>query len=160
MHKLITASILVSGVLAIARSPLSQPPIPGCYRFSHSYFDWLSDNPIRPDSSDVIELLADPNTETAKSGGVPMFGVRVPAMRDGAESDRRRRFSFWQPSAPSSIRLEWRNGFYGPVFDLDIRGDSLIGSLTQTTDVISWDPPVRQAARAARVRCPQDGPPR
>jgi hypothetical protein len=153
MPKFVSASILVSGVLALPLPRLSQPRIPGCYHFSHSYFGWLSDNPIRPDSSDVIELLADPNTETARSGGV--FGVRVPAMPDVAESARRRRFSFWQSSAANSIRLEWRNGFYGPVFDLQIQGDSLVGSLEQTTDVRSMDPPIRQAARAARVRCPQ-----
>jgi hypothetical protein len=63
--------------------------------------------------------------------------------------------SGWKAMPGDSIRLQWLNGLYGPMFRLAVRGNSLVGTFVQSTDVITaGEPPPRaRPASAVRVAC-------
>jgi hypothetical protein len=45
----------------------------------------------------------------------------------------------------------WRNGLYGPVFRMRVRGDSLVGEYTTTSDAHPSPPPPPSAPRSANA---------
>ena len=61
-------------------------------------------------------------------------------------------FSAWHPIGRDSVEVHWRNGLSGPVFRLAVRGDSLVGRVRFTTDVVGAEPPAEPAS-AVRVPC-------
>jgi predicted peptidase len=64
--------------------------------------------------------------------------------------------SYWRSLPGDSIQAIWREGFYGPIFRMHVDGDTLRGTVLQTTDVfIEGRPrPQPQPVTAVRVRCP------
>jgi hypothetical protein len=151
---LIPALLLVGGGQEM--SAQSIPDAVGCYRFDRPYFTWFeidgSPRRVTADSTAVLRLLPD--------SIITVFGQRarallpVPAPRDTVERRRWLQVSNWSQPSADSIRVEWRNGFYGPVFRLSGGSDSLIGTVLQTTDVYGPSPPRLEPAHAVRIDCP------
>src|SRR3954447_24211381 len=153
-------AVVLTVVLAAQVSAQRQSPAgTSCYRFDRSYFGWVGRPPaggeVLIDSSRVIRLDSAvhprPLPFAAPQDARP---VRVPSMSVDSSSTRRwLEWSFWRPIGADSIELQWRNGFYGPVFRMATRRDSLEGRVRFTTDVVGADPPP-QSAFGVRVPCP------
>ena len=73
---------------------------------------------------------------------------------DSFTTERWLGMSFWRPLSADSVEIHWRNGLYGPVMRLSIRGDSLRGRTLFTTDVIG-DDPLWEPAVGVRIGCPR-----
>lgn len=95
------------------------------------------------------------NTSALKHRGGGSNGLDLEPIPFDADSSMRRRwldFSYWRMT-PNTVAVVWRNGLYGPVFDLEASRDTLRGTVRFTTDVAGAEPPP-QPAWAVRVRCP------
>jgi hypothetical protein len=64
--------------------------------------------------------------------------------------------SYWIPRGGDSITVAWREGHYGPVFRMQVAGDTLRGIVAHTTDayIEGRGRPRPQPAHAVRVSCP------
>jgi hypothetical protein len=146
------------GILPHSVSAQLRSRIAGCYRFDRPYFAWFltdsSTRRMRPESTAVIRLLDD--------SVVTVFGRRaravlpIPAPADTVERRRWLRVSNWTEFPSGAIRVEWRDGFHGPIFLLKTTRGALAGEVVQTTDayVIGVPRPVAEPAHAVRIDCP------
>lgn len=131
-----------------------------CYRFDRAYFGWVGRPPnggeVLIDSSRIIRLDTMPHASRGSQWAPSdAFAVSVPAMRVDTFTARRwHEMSFWRPITADSIEIHWRNGLYGPVLRLLVRGDSVHGRMQYTTDIVGAEPRP-ESATGARVECPQ-----
>ena len=115
-----------------------------CFKFVRPYFTTARANG-GVNATAVVRLA---NFNVAKEGS-----VAAPALHPSSgEAIHLARFSGWKYVAGDSVEVAWRNGFYGPVFRGEMRGDSLLGYVRHTTDD-GLEPPAEQT-RALRVTCP------
>ena len=141
---------------------LGPSDLAGCYRFDRAYFGWSrSDSTGRPtaDTSGVVQLSAlahDPYPLVPRRPSVRV--VKVPLLR-GSPGLAAMWLgpSYWEPVGPDSAVIVWRDGFVGPVFRVQLRGDSLVGNMRWTTDEPGRIDPLIPA-RAIRIVCPNPAP--
>jgi len=122
----------------------------------------LSDSSVVPwrvvsgDSTAIVMLSPNPHKRNRLPGSFPP-GARtliLPAMQvDSMERYRWLDFSYWHVVPGDTLELAWRNGLHGPVFLLEVRGDTLQGRVRFTTDIVGREPR-QEDARALRVACP------
>lgn len=62
----------------------------------------------------------------------------------------------WRVRSTDSIEAFWSTGFVGTALMLGVRGDTLIGTATASTDVRGREPDPTASARAVRVACPAE----
>jgi len=128
-----------------------------CYAFDRAYFTWVSRAQERPqaDSTNVLRLL------TTSQGRLRSFQTRVrdvqpvPFVVDSLTEIRWQNFSYWMVNDSGFVEIAWRNGLYGPVFQLSVSRDSLHGQVRSATDVYGAEPPPARAW-ARRIPCPTD----
>ena len=151
-------SLLCVVQVVLPRRGLAQDTaaISGCYRFDRAYFAWVGRLPGKPDvitdSTRVLQLLARSTRHELVEGAV--LDVRpIPFVVDSTTARRWLRPSNWTIQRANVIGVAWRNGLYGPVFQLAVLGDTLRGRVWFTTDVVGAEPPP-QPAWAVRVACP------
>lgn len=154
-------SFLIVVALAGAPSllPAQTPVLAGeCFRFDRHYFRWparrsQSGGLVR-DSTNLIRLLSDTYAGPLYPG---VAGARkvtpVPFGADSGAAGRWLARSYWYSSGADSVGIAWRNGFSGPVFRMHVRGDTLRGLVTFTTDVKGLPERVEDAI-ATRILCP------
>jgi hypothetical protein len=100
-----------------------------CYAFDRPYFTWINADHERPhtDSTHVLRLLSIRQSRLR----VPVIRAQdvqpVPFEVDSATKFRWERFSYWMVNDSGLVEISWRNGLYGPVFHLEVSGDSLYG---------------------------------
>lgn len=136
---------------SLARGPA------GCYRFDAAYFSVIGrDSSTRTVVSlATAELILLESPPPAMPYGQAPYAVRpIPFALDSLTSRRWMANSGWMLLPGDSIQVSWRNGLFGPVFRLAVRGDSLQGTVVHTTDVANR--PIRRGpAAAVRMRCPE-----
>jgi hypothetical protein len=155
MHFLIAFLFLASvpSVPAVAQASTSS----SCYAFDRPYFTWVNSAHERPhaDSTNVLRLLSIRQSRLR----VPVIRAQdvqpVPFAVDSLTKLRWERFSYWMINDSGFVEISWRNGLYGPVFHLEVSGDSLYGRVRFTTDVYGAEPPAERAS-ARRIPCPSD----
>lgn len=161
MSRLALRTLLVMpllGIVPLSSSAQSGYPAAGCYRFDRPYFKWYGIDSltrrVRSDSTAVLRLLAVPFRTVF--GRQALEVLPIPAPADTATKRRWLQVSNWSEVGPDSIRVEWRNGFHGPVFRLRVTADMLAGDVIQTTDahVVGESPPRPAPAHAVRIECP------
>ena len=133
---------------------------PQCYQFDRQYFHWVGRRPGGGplfDSTSVVMLSPESHLPHLLISSERRARVLVPpTMR--ADSSTMRSWlgpSHWRSVLPDSVEIVWRNGFYGPVFRMQVRADTLRGRVRFTTDVVGAEPPPEDAA-AVRILCPSD----
>jgi len=154
----------ISAALVLACAPPREArSLAACYRFDAPYFTWATyDTALgrHPGSSATIQLDTTPNL-VAHRLDPNAFVARVPGLADARELERRALFSYWVPRRGGRLRLRWHNGYHGPLFDLEARGDSLVGGFSMESDAGgSWSDLLpwwlaSRFARASRVPCAQ-----
>lgn len=161
MHGRHTRLILVlSAAITASAHAQAAAARAGCYRFDRSYFGWvgrpLTGGGTLIDSASVIRLDSAAHPQSPGNWVPPdARAVAVPAMSVDSFTVRLwLGVSFWRAVSSDEIEIQWRNGLYGPVFRLAVRGDSLKGSVRFTTDVAGAEPPLERAS-ATRVACPK-----
>jgi hypothetical protein len=71
---------------------------------------------------------------------VPVFTLPEITRLDGAgQVIGRRSGQHWQALQGDSVGISWFNGYHGPVFRMAVRGDSLVGTVVQRSDVVRRD---------------------
>jgi hypothetical protein len=107
------------------------------------------------DSTTLIKLFPEPRPAERLLSGPPDARALVPPTMqvDSATARRWLRSSYWREVVADSLEIVWRNGLYGPVFRMLVRGDSLRGRVRFTTDIVGGEPPPQDAA-AMQVSCP------
>lgn len=132
-----------------------------CYRFDRPYFEAVgrfSGGPVFIKRADALRFRVD-SSPTIGPGmrRLPMRAVEpVPFVVDSFTYQRWMSMSGWRMIGADSVEIHWRNGLYGPVFWMAVRGDSLVGQFIQTTDarpVPEPPPPAPEPARARRIPC-------
>lgn len=121
----------------------------------------LSDGAVVPwrvvsrDSSAIVMLSS--QRHQGRGGPALSAGARTlvpPTMRvDSAQRNRWLDSSYWRTPSGDTLQVVWRNGLSGPVFRLQVRGDTLQGHVRFTTDIAGRQPQ-EEPARALRVVCP------
>jgi len=154
-----TASRLVCvALVGIPCSGIAQDTaaISGCYRFDRAYFSWVGRLPgqkeMVTDSTNVLRLFARSTSHVLVRGAV-LDVQPIPFLADSTTAHRWLRPSNWTIRSSNFIDVVWRNGLYGPVFQLSVLGDTLRGQVRFTTDVAGAEPPA-ESAWAVRVACP------
>jgi hypothetical protein len=147
----------------IAGAPRGNTVVDGCFQFDRAYFHWVGRRPgndrISVDSAAVLQFSTGQHLPhpLRREGTHPV--LPLPIVTDSTTRARWLGPSHWRSDGEGAVVVVWRNGLYGPVFELRVRGDTLAGSVRQTTD--SGEPvgdllrelfPGR--ARAIRVPCP------
>lgn len=151
---------VVTAVVLLVPSARAQAPaaLVGCYRFDRPYFSWVGRRPgdshVYTDTSSVIRLFATTLVPHDMVRGNALDLEPQPFRADSTTRRRWLRASGWVATS-DSMMLSWRNGLYGPVFLLAIRGDTLRGRVRFTTDVVGREPPP-EAATAVRVPCERE----
>ena len=125
-----------------------------CFAFDSAAFTEVGHDTatgaVAADSTQLIELLSRPHSTEAGAFSVRAHGLRI----HPGDSSGREEFSYWRPVGRDSVEIVWREGLYGPVLRLAIRGRTLEGELRQTTDIIgSPHAAQRWRARAREARC-------
>jgi len=130
----------------------------GCYRFDRAYFHWTAvDSTGRmraTDSTGVLRLV--PDSVVTVFGHHALALMPLPGPTDTAERRHWLRVSNWITLGADSVRVEWRDGFHGPLFWLRVTPSALSGTVLQTTDayVTGVPPPQPTPASAIRIKCP------
>lgn len=133
-----------------------------CYRFDEAHLKWKYSpahrgGAIVSDSAAIVRLLParHPGPVLGSAEGARrLLPVGMQPMRPLV--GRWLENSYWGPLSGDSIEVKWREGFYGPVFRLQVDGDTLRGMARQTTDAIAVGRPRPQPepVTAVRVECP------
>ena len=132
-----------------------------CYRFDQPYFEAVGKfpgGPVYHRTADVLSFRADSTPLIAPHlPRLPLRAVEpIPFVVDSFTYHRWMSMSGWHMIGADSVEIVWRNGLYGPVFRMAVRGDSLVGQFIQTTDARPYPeppPPAPQPARAVRIAC-------
>ena len=132
-----------------------------CYRFDHPYFTAVGKfpgGPVFSRSTDVLRFRVDSTPLIAPHlRRLPLRAVEpMPFVVDSFTYHSWMSMSGWRMIGADSAEIIWRNGLYGPVFRMAVRGDSLVGEFIQTTDahpIPEPPPPAPQPARAKRISC-------
>ena len=140
----------------------------GCYRFDRAYFDQLGVLPdstgTQPDTIAVVQLdTAMTNPYETRLRLIPRFTLAEAPRRDAQGRLRSLgRSGYWRSLGRDSVEISWFSGFHGPLFRMEVRGDSLTGTVVMRTDILSRDPvtgrpapPPEEPASAIRVLCPR-----
>jgi hypothetical protein len=136
----------------------SSADLAGCYQFDRAYFSWVGRRSERSivvrDSTRFVRLReqAHPGASAMRITGALQLEP-IPFETDDFTRDQWLGFSHWRLLSSDSVTVVWRNGLYGPVFRMAVRGDTLRGQVRFTTDVIGAEPQ-SQAAWAVRTECP------
>jgi hypothetical protein len=154
-------SLLAISACARVSPPVGPTDLRGsCFRFDGAYFAAVTGNGsvgVRHAATATIRLDADSAPRSSLIGPVTMLAVTpIPFPVDSFTSRQWRSASGWRRTG-DSVHIKWFSGLYGPMFDLVVRGDSLIGTVVHTSDVIVDGRRADKgpfAARALRVRCP------
>ena len=131
-----------------------------CYQFDRHYFSWVGRPPeggaVFRDSTRLIRLTAGPRPiDRFLRGPSDARALVPPTMRVDSFATRSwLRSSYWRHVMPDSLEVVWRNGLYGPVFRMGVKGDSLQGRVRFTTDVVGGERPPERAG-AVRAACPK-----
>ena len=125
-----------------------------CFQFDRQYFHWGGRPPgggeFLYDSSAVVRLSPELHPSTDRA---PVRRLLVPSMEVDSRSRRRwESFSYWQLRDADTVVVSWTNGMYGPVFLMEVGGDTLRGRVRFTTDVHGAEPPPEDAW-AVRITC-------
>ncbi len=129
-----------------------------CFRFDRQYFHWVHRAPGGErsfvDSSAVVRFAEERfHFRSGRGLDPPGRQLLVPTMEVDPRSRRRwRDFSYWQVGGSDTVKVSWRDGLSGPVFLLEVQGDTLRGQVRFTTDVVGAEPPPEDAW-AVRVAC-------
>ena len=129
-----------------------------CYRFDRPYFTAVGRFPadsVFTRRAGMLRFRAD--STPAISPRLPRLPMRavepLPFVVDSFTYHRWMSMSGWRMLGADSVEIHWRNGLYGPVFRMAVRGDSLVGQVVQTTDAHPIpEPPPRPPQRAVAVR--------
>jgi hypothetical protein len=62
--------------------------------------------------------------------------------------------TLWRMTAPDSVRLRFEHGMYGHIYRFAVRGDTLAGLVTTSTDIVLPRKPKPERVRAVRAPCP------
>jgi len=131
--------------------------VSGCYRFDRAYFQWVGRRPneraVVVDSTRVLRLAPTSVVAHRLVSGSVMDVYAVPFVADSSTTQRWLGPSHWTFVDRTTLNVVWRNGLYGPVFQLSIAGDTLRGQVRFTTDVVGAEPPPERAF-AVRMSCP------
>ena len=156
-------SLALMFVALVVPRPLAGQAAPapdGCYLFPRStggLFFWWTREPwarmLSDHRSELVEF-----TQTQLDSG--SFQLRTPGMRDTVAL-REFAGSAWRRTTADSVALAWGDGFSGVALRLQIRGDSLVGTVTGFTDVwLEGQPAVTpRPVTGTKVACPL-APPR
>ena len=156
MHLLIALLVFLISIPPV-QAAAQATTTSSCYAFDRPYFTWVSGVPERPhaDSTNVLRLLTNRQSRLR----VPQIRAQdvqpVPFEVDSLTKFRWQRFSYWMVNDSGFVEIAWRNCLYGPVFRLDVSGDSLYGHVRFTADVVGAEPPPERAL-ARRISCPRD----
>lgn len=132
-----------------------------CYRFDQPYFSAVGKFPggaVFHRITDTLSFRGDSTPLIAPHlRRLPMRAVEpIPFVVDSFTYHRWMSMSGWHMIGADSVEIVWRNGLYGPIFRMALRGDSLVGQFIQTTDARPYPeppPPAPQPARAVRIAC-------
>jgi hypothetical protein len=147
-------AVAVFGAMTGLARAQSATAVAGCYQFDRPYFTWTTmasePTPQVRDSSRVLQLKTTlgPPPNRGYAGTVPPsrpFYAESPGARSGY-------LSFWRFIDSNSIQVNWGSPMHPPFFELVVRGDSLIGSVTFLPDTVSKSRVER--ASAVRITCP------
>jgi len=157
--------------IAVCSTACSPPPgtpsgpspvrtIAGCYRFDTAEFPVIgrdtSTRAVVSFSTSELELLEpSPPPDVVPHAQLPHAVRPIPFGVDPFTVRRWSALSGWRFLSADSVEVTWRNGLFGPVLRLAVRGDSLRGTFEETTDV-AGRPPRRRSASAVRIPCPDD----
>ena len=153
-------SVILIPILAFRVHAATQggAAISGCYRFDRPYFNWFNLGAANPrrgatDSSAIVRLSSRAESRF-RHPGLPGFDIQpMPFTEDSTTARRWLQFSHWTAVDSNTVEIVWRNGLYGPVFRLVVRGDTLRGQVRFTTDVVGAEPPP-EPAMGVRMPCP------
>jgi hypothetical protein len=131
--------------------------ISGCYRFDRPWFSWVGrrpgDSTVVNDSTAVVRLSGTTALNHQLITGPVLDLQPLPFRADSVTRHDWLLPSGWKLDR-GFVAVVWRNGRYGPVFRLGIRGDTLRGTVRFTTDVAGAERPP-QPASAVRISCPR-----
>jgi hypothetical protein len=162
------SSLLVTSFLVVLTAcgvvgRYQSAPLPGsCLTFEEPFFSAVTGTgaAARVVRSNVLRLEPDSAPEYSRGHREPWLAVSpVPFPVDSFTSQLWRSMSGWRRVSQDTLAIDWRNGLHGPVFRLALHGDSLVGSMIQTTDLMLVidgklrESPRRQV-RALRTECP------
>jgi hypothetical protein len=145
-----TAVLAAACIGAISGAALAQEaPKDQCYKFARPFFLALTAGSEAGrsafDSSAVVRLVGAAELDR---GVVVPVGVHL----ESDQQQRYSRFSGWTRSNSDPISIAWRNGFWGPVFEGVIQGDSIIGRVRFTSD--EGPEPKPELTSAILIPCP------
>lgn len=129
-----------------------------CYRFDQSYFGAVGrfpGGPVFNKRTDALRFRVDSSPRIGPGiRRLPLRAVEpIPFVVDSFTYQRWMSMSGWRTIGTDSVEIVWRNGLYGPVFRMEMRGDSLVGEFIQTTDAHPVpEPPAPPPERAYAVR--------
>lgn len=157
----LAATLAVAIVCAlVAPAAAAQALGASCFRFDKPYFTAVTRTPaheVVTRRTATLQLLPDSAPRFYSAGRFQLLAVLpVPFEVDSFTFRRWTGMSGWRPLPADSVQIEWRNGLYGPVFRLHVEGDSLVGTVVQTTDAFGDGKPRDGGpypARAYRVTC-------
>lgn len=152
---------MLCGVVASSASAQNATLERSCYRFDQPYFSAVgkfAGGPVFQRTTDTLRFRVDSTPLISpRLRRLPLRAVEpIPFVVDSFTYHRWMSMSGWHMIGTDSVEIVWRNGLYGPIFRMAVRGDSLVGEFIQTTDAHPYPeppPPPPQPARAARIRC-------
>lgn len=148
---------LISIVVAASAQAQDTAAVSGCYSFDRAYFQWVGRRPgesaVVTDSTSVIRLSSGSEIKHQLVRGPVLDVFPIPFAADSRTVERWLSPSNWTFENANTVNVVWRNGLYGPVFRLNVRGDTLRGQVRFTTDVAGAEPPP-EPALALKVACP------
>ena len=143
----------------------------GCYRFSDtlfygSHFDSARKQEIGTGSA-LLELRAVDAPGSLRKGFPNRRAVRAPAfITSYGVPNSYESHSYWESRPGDSVRIFWGGMMGGESFKLAVRGDSLVGTYTASSDLdghfirrgdsafIAFNPPKVLRINAVQTACP------
>jgi len=159
--KTVIRCLILCAVVASGASAQTATLERTCYRFDQPYFVAVGrfpGGPVFTRRTDALSFHADSTPLISpRIPRLPMKAVEpMPFVVDSFTHQQWMSMSGWRMIGADSVEIHWRNGLYGPIFRMAVRGDSLVGQFIQTTDAHPIpEPPPRapESARAVRISC-------